>query len=421
MALTFEEKQRNYVQLLVEQGVNLQPEQQLQINIEPGDIALGELAAELAYRRGAKYVDLTLSSPRRDALQIAHAAPRHRNFIPGYVTVRSDQIVDTKGAILSFRSSSEPDLFATLDQRHVADFQAAAYEMRKRLATEGITAMGINWCLAGPPSRKWAQKVFPGVDPDEAVSKLWDDIFAMTFADQPDCLVRWRNHLDQLGRRAEKLSSLQIKELHFTGPGTDLVVGLSEKATFVAGRKSTPAGIPFCPNVPTFEAYTTPDWRRTNGKARITRPAIINGVKVIDLEVTFKEGEIVATSAAKNVDTYNALIATDPGAKRLGEIALVGIDSPIFRTGRVFESTLYDENAACHFATGRAYEVGLIGGRQMSPTELAEHGYNHSKTHQDVMISNEEVSVHAITYSGKEIPLLERGSWKPEFLDPRSP
>ncbi len=416
--LSFEQKSRNFIELLLREGVNLQPGQQLLINFDQSCCDMADVASEIAYDMGAKYVDLAYGSLRRDAAQISRAKPSYRTFFPGYQAVRGDQLVDARGAVLALRSQREPDLFAALDQMSIAAFMAAANDARKRMQEEGISGFGVNWCLACPPSPKWAKKVFPKLDEDAAVQALWDQIFSMTFADRPDCLQRWRSHVVQLGKRAEMLDSLRIKELHFSGNGTDLKVGLSDRSQFLSGRKDTPHGIEFCPNIPTFEAYTTPDWRKTEGVAVLTRPAIINGTKVMGLKITFEKGEVVDAQAESNVEAYRALIATDPGAKRLGEIALVGTDSPIYRSGLVFENTLYDENAACHFATGRAYLAALRDGDKLEPKELDACGYNNSKTHQDVMISNDAVDVTALIHDGERVPLIRKGAWEPRLLNP---
>ena len=416
--LSFEQKLRNFTELLLREGVNLQPGQQLLINFDQSCCDMADAASEIAYEMGAKYVDLAYGSSRRDAAQISKARTNYRTFFPGYQAVRGDQLVDGRGAVLALRSQREPDLFAALDQTAIAAFMAAANDARKRMQEEGISGFGVNWCLACPPSPKWAQKVFPKLDEEAAVKSLWDQIFSMTFADQHDCLEKWRGHVQRLGRRAEILDSMGIRELHFTGNGTDLKVGLSERSQFLSGRKATPHGVEFCPNIPTFEAYTTPDWRRTEGVAVLTRPAIINGTKVTGLKITFEKGEVVDTQAETNVEAYRALIATDAGSRRLGEIALVGTDSPIYKSGLVFENTLYDENAACHFATGRAYLAALRDGDNMEPKELDACGYNNSKTHQDVMISNDSVDVTASLKNGERVPLIRKGAWEPRLLNP---
>ena len=245
---------------------------------------------------------------------------------------------------------------------------------------------------------------------------LWRDIFRMTFADQDDCLKLWSEHLDRLARRTEALNAMQIKTLQFKNEsnGTDLRVTLSDKACWVSGRKKTAQGIDVCLNIPTFEVFTTPDWRGTEGRVALTRPVMINGSLVEGLEVVFKDGEIVEVSGDKNVAAYEALIHTpgDPTAKRLGEVALVGVDSPIFQAGRIYQHTLYDENAACHIATGMAYTVGIENGDKLAPQELDKLGFNRqAKTHQDVMISDEHTTVLA---DGKEI--IVGGRWVDSLL-----
>lgn len=413
--LSFADKRRNLAELAVRLGVNLQPGQHLTISAEPTDLELAREVVRIAYECGASYVDLIIHDPLRDAMQIALAPEDDRNFVPTYVTVRADQILDRKAARLGLRSQSEPQAFQGLNQQHVAAYSAAQMDAQRRLMIQGISGMRINWSLLGPPSPAWAAMVYPELDGQAAITALWEQIFSMTFADSPDCLNLWQEHLQRLRQRADALTRLQIRTLHFTGPGTDLRVGLSPDAVFLAGSKSTPDGIEFCPNIPTFEAYTTPDWRQTEGRVRLTRPAIINFMPVQDVELLFKGGEIVEVIGGKNIDAYRSLLDTDPGARRLGEVALVGTDSPIFRSGKIFYHTLYDENAACHIATGRAYAAALRNGQQRRRSDLEALGMNDSKTHQDVMISDEETTLVARCAGGGEVVLIERGAWTADF------
>ena len=410
----FHECKKRYVELLVQQGCNVQPDQQVLIFAEPSSLDLVELAAEACYARGARYVDCDLSLPRLDRLHVLGARPQRLTYVPTYKAVQIDQIVDSQGAVLAFRSQDEPDLYADFDaagQLKVNEMMVARRDAVRRYREEGVLQRRVGWCLAGPPSPQWAHKVYPELSPTEAVEALWKDIFRMTGADQPDCLARWKAHLDQLAQRAVKLDAMQIRQLRFVNQpvGTDLTVTLSPLARWVSGRKSTAYGVEVCLNIPTFEVFTSPDWRGTQGTVALTRPAMINGTLVEGLRLRFENGEIVSVEAEKNASAYEALINTpgDPTAKRLGEVALVGVDSPIFQSGRIFHHTLYDENAACHIATGMAYTVGIEDGDQLPPEKLDEIGFNRkAKTHQDVMISDESTTVYA---DGKEI--LVQGRW----------
>jgi aminopeptidase len=141
----------------------------------------------------------------------------------------------------------------------------------------------------------------------------------------------------------------------------------------------------------------------------------VNGVLVKDLSLTFKDGAIDSFSASAGEETFREYIGSDPGARFLGEVALVGIDSPVFKAGRVFEEILFDENAACHIAVGSAYKFCIQGGDTMSSEEAASIGCNESSVHTDMMISDEQVDVHAELYSGERIALIKKGGWTDEF------
>lgn len=408
------EQKRRYVELVVKLGANVQPDQQVLIMVEPSSVELAEVAAEFCYQRGARYVDIQLSIPSVAKAHLLSAPGDRLTYVPVHHTVQMDQLVDSGGALIAFRSQDDPDLYEDLDatqQGRLNQMLVGRREAVKRYREEGVLKRKVGWCLAGPPSPKWAHKVFPDLTPDQAKEALWNDILDMTFAGHHDCLDRWSAHLDLLGVREAKLNSLAIKELRFlnSANGTDLRVALSPKACWVSGRKKTAQGVEVCLNIPTFEVFTTPDWRGTQGEVSLTRPVMINGSLVEGLKLKFQDGEIVEVEARKNQAVYEALINTagDPTAKRLGEVALVGVDSPIFTSGRVYQHTLYDENAACHIATGMAYTVGIQNGDRLSPEELDKIGFNrNAKTHQDVMISDRSTTVLA---DGKEI--IVDGAW----------
>lgn len=407
-------RKRRFVDLVVQQGANVQPGQHVLIVAEPSNLDLVEMAAEACYTRGARYVDYDVALPRVDRAHVLGAPPNRLTFVPTYKAVQMDQLVDAQGALIAFRSQDEPELYADFDadgQRKVNEMLVARREAVKRYREEGVLQRQVGWCLVGPPSPKWAAKVFPGKTSAEAVEALWEEIYRMTFANDENCVQLWEEHLDRLSRRARLLNERRVRELRFLNEpmGTDLTVTLSEVANWVSGREKTAYGVDACLNIPTYEVFTTPDWRGTHGTVGMTRPAMINGTLVEGLRVRFEAGEIVEVSAEKNGAAYEALISTpgDPTARRLGEVALVGVDSPIFQSGLVYHHTLYDENAACHFATGMAYTVGIQDGDRLPPERLDEIGFNRrAKTHQDVMISDETTTVLA---DGQEI--LRDGKW----------
>jgi aminopeptidase len=410
--MKFEEKLAIYAELLVCHGINVQPGQVVNITAELFHREFVQKIVKAAYVRGAKYVNVDFMDPELTRLRVQEStSDSYLKYVPSYIPAKFDAFVDENAAILRLTGSEDPDSLADLPAQKVNDLQSSFRQVLKRYYAEGIGKSKVQWTVAAAATPKWAKKIYPELDEQKAFEKLWEDIFHICRADQKDCLAIWKKHNKKLHERGRMLDSLKIKELHFVGPGTDLKVTLSPKALFKAGGTTSYKGVEFEANIPTEECFTTPDYRGTNGKVRVTRPVLVNGVQVTDLQIEFTDGVITGFTASEGRDNFAAYIANDPGAKRLGEVALVGIDSPIYQNGRMFNEILFDENAACHIAVGFAYLFCIDGGASMKPEELEALGYNVSSVHTDFMISSEEVDVSAKSYSGQEISLIKKGKW----------
>ncbi len=409
--MTFEEKIKTYAELIVRHGLNVQPGQIVNIGGEMAHRDLAVAVVEAAYAVGAKHVSVTLSEPRSHRLRIENGSDEDLQFVPNSIPAMSEQILDEAGANLALVGLEFPDLMADCNAKRMNLSRQASYLARKSFYVEGIGQSKVHWCVAGGATQNWAARVFPDAPAEEQLSLLWDAIFATCRVDSPDCLEQWKEHNRKLKARAGALNDLNIQELHFTGPGTDLIVGISDKASFMGGGSMGPYGVEFEPNLPTEEVFTTPNYHLTRGKVRTTRPFYINGVLIDGLEIEFRDGAVADFTAKSGADTFREYIDSDPGARRLGEVALVGIDSPIFQSGLVFQEILYDENAACHIAVGSAYKFCITDSADMTPEQLEEIGCNESSAHTDMMISSEEVDVTAKTYGGDLVPLMKSGEW----------
>ena len=159
------------------------------------------------------------------------------------------------------------------------------------------------------------------------------------------------------------------------------------------------------PNLPTEELFTTPDPERTEGIVASTKPLDVGGAIVTGLRIRFDGGRAVGIEADANADALRQRCATDEGAARLGEVALVDGKSRIGRLGRTFFNTLLDENSASHLAVGDAYSHPIA-----DPADLPR--INESKIHVDFMIGSAEVVVSGVTRAGDELPLLVGGEWQ---------
>jgi aminopeptidase len=400
-----------YSDLIVRVGANVQPGQIVNVTAEAYHRELALRLVRKAYECKAAYVNLDLVEPRVTRERILHSSPEDLKYIPSYVESKYRELVDSQAAVIRLIGPEYPEVLADLDPGKVNSTRMAQYQAMKYFYDEGISHSKVQWTIAAAATPEWAKRVFPSLTGEEAEAKLWEAIFETCRVNRDDYLNQWKLHDITLLRRAEKLTQMGIESLHFTGPGTDLIVGLSPMAVFRGGSQESAKGFSFQANLPTEECFTTPDFRRTSGTVRATRPFLINGKLIRNLEVRFEEGNIVDFHADDGEPTFREYIHSDSGAKRLGEVALVGVDSPIYQSRIIFEEILFDENAACHIAIGSAYKFCLEGGTQMSKDELESVGCNESSVHTDIMISNERVDVTANLRSGEKVALLTQGKW----------
>jgi aminopeptidase len=183
---------------------------------------------------------------------------------------------------------------------------------------------------------------------------------------------------------------------------------------WVGGVLQTEWGQEHVPNLPTEEIFTSPDWRRTEGTVRSTRPLELLGAMVNDLELRFEGGRIVEVNASEGADVVRTQIESDEQGAFLGEVALVDRESRVGQSGITFFNTLFDENATCHIAYGTAFSFVAEGGAGMSREERLEAGLNQSAVHTDLMIGGPEVDVDGLTADGEAVPLLRDEVWQLE-------
>ncbi len=163
--------------------------------------------------------------------------------------------------------------------------------------------------------------------------------------------------------------------------------------------------------MPTEEVFTAPHNKKIDGVVKSALPLCYNGQIIDDFSLTFKKGRIVDFSAEKGYGLLKNLINTDFGTKSLGEVALIGKNSPIAQSKILFYNTLFDENASCHIAIGQGYPTTVKNGENLSAKEKKEKGLNDSIEHVDFMIGTPDLKVTGITFDGKQIPVFRDGEW----------
>lgn len=409
MSLSFEEKLQNYAELTVRVGLGLQTGQTLLIKAPLEAAPLVRRIVATAYRSGARLVDVHWHD---DALTLTRFKYAPRDSFEAFAAWRTEalnRVAEEGGAMLSILAK-DPDLLKDQDQTLIATAQRVYDEhmlpfRRKAMKDE------VNWSIISQPIPAWAAKIFPDDPPETRLAKLWEVIFTICRADQPDPVEAWQQHTADLEQRRAYLNAKQYTALKYTAPGTDLTLGLPNGHIWHGGGSRTTSGINFMPNIPTEEVFTMPHKDRADGVVRSTRPLSYGGVLIEGFSMTFKEGRIVKATAEKNETVLQNLINTDEGAARLGEVALVPYSSPISQSGLLFYNTLYDENAASHLAIGRAYPFCLEGGKGMSDAELMAAGGNHSLTHVDFMIGSDRMDIDGVTQEGTLEPVIRAGEW----------
>jgi aminopeptidase len=391
-------------------AVNLAEGQCLAVRSEPVHWEFLTILAREAYRRGAKYVHVDSAHPGLYKERVDHSREEYLSFVPGYRAKIHEHYVDEHWARISIAGQEDPDLLALLDPRRngIAQKALAKVDIPMRRA---IQSDKIRWVVTAMPTPKWAAKVL-GCEPGpEAADELWKVMEPILRMDQPDPVAAWVAHGEALAARQRALAELDLDAVRFVGPGTNLTIGLPENSVWLGGGAKTPDGLWFLPNLPTEEVFTTPDYRRASGEVTLTRPALILGRTVLGARFRFEEGRAVEWSATEGEETLTELFAIDDEACRLGELALVDAESPIYKSGLVFHNILFDENAACHIAFGSSYPGGISGGDDMDPDVYRAAGGNVSAVHSDVMIGSPDVDVIGIGRDGQSIPLMAKGLW----------
>ena len=402
--MTDDKRLERLAEITLKVGANLAEGQDLLINGLIEHAPFARALADVAYRIGARYVDVFYGEPHARRSRIQHAPEDTLDWIPPWIDQRLDWSIDVKAAHVSIAGDPEPDLLAGVDPNR-ASLDRTTFPPGR---TRQVHSAQVNWTIVPYPSEGWARSVYG--EPD--VERLWTDIESFMRLDQPDPVAAWKDHIDKLETRAQQLNSRRFDAIHFEGPGTDLTIGLLEESRWEAASFTTKWGQKHIPNMPTEEVFTTPNRSRAEGTVRSTRPLALAGNVIRDLEMTFKDGKVVDVKASAGRDIITGEHATDAGAPYLGEVALVDGSSPIGRTGRTYLNTLFDENATCHIAYGAGYPHCVEGGSEMTKEQLRELGVNESIVHTDFMIGGPEVTVTGVEKGGARVPIIENDVWQ---------
>ena len=411
-----------YADLLVRFGVNLQPGQSLRIGAELEHAPLVRQVTEVAYQLGAPYVQVDWTDTPLQRARLLYASSDTLDYFPKYEVARHRQMVDEGWARLALVGAAYPDMLKDVEPAAMRTVSVTRAQKLK-FYMQVMMANRIQWCVAAVPTAAWAGQVFPDMAEADALDALWRTILKTCRVDRRDPVQAWMDHDRAMKRVVDYLMAQDVRTLHFldtaTGadgrPLTDLRIGLTDRPRWLGASAQRPDGVPFMPNMPTEEVFTTPHNQRADGYATLSRPAFPFQREVRGAVVQFREGEVVDFTAEEGRDVLEQFFQLD-GTRRLGEVALVDSRSPVGQAGVVFHEILFDENAACHIAFGEAYPDGVVNGSELPEEELRGLGANKADAHLDVMIGTPTLQLTGICADGREVPIMEHGRFVPAVV-----
>jgi aminopeptidase len=396
-------------EVAVKVGLRLREGQDLLLTAPAVALPLVRRIAEHAYKAGAGIVTPILSDEELTLARYRFAPDASYDRAAGWLYEGMAKAFSENTARLAVVGDN-PMLLSGQDPAKVARANKAnsrAYQP----ALEKIVNFDTNWNIIAYPGSSWARQVFPDCTEEVAVAKLADAIFAASRVDVDNPIAAWDEHNAVLRERTRWLNGHRFSALHYSGPGTDLTIGLADGHEWVGGASVAKNGITCNANIPTEEVFTTPHCRRVTGHVVSSKPLSYQGTLIDDIAVRFEEGRIVEAKASRGEEVLANVLDTDEGARRLGEVALVPHSSPISRSGLLFFNTLFDENAACHIALGQCYSKCFIDGARLTPQQIAAQGGNQSLIHIDWMIGSDKTDIDGIHADGRRVPVFRRGEW----------
>ena len=405
------EKLSEYARLIVRTGANVQPGQVVQLSIAVEQHEFAAMITEEAYLAGAKKVNLNWLSDGQNRLHYRYAEEAVLSETLPWEKEKLRQMTEDL-PVRIFIESEDPDALAGLDPEKLSRVMQSRAAVAKPYRDE-IDGRH-QWCIDALPSEAWARKCFPGRSDEEAMELLYDAVFrTVRISDHEDAVDAWRAHTERIEKKSTWLNAQGFTSLRYeSSNGTDFTVALIPEAHWEgAGSTNCENGVYYIPNMPTEEIFTSPMAGKCEGTLVAVKPLSWNGQLIEDFSITFSAGKAVSCKAAKGQELLNKMLHMDEGACMLGEVALVPKESPVNQCGFLFYSTLFDENACCHFAVGQGFKEVLPDGDRLTTEEAAAAGINDSIIHVDFMVGADDLSITGYRPDGSSAAIFRNGTW----------
>ncbi len=398
----------DFAHLTLKIGVNLQKGQGLEIicPIEKSEFA--HALTKKAYELGAKIVSVRWEDDILNKINYENASTSALCEVPDWIIEHRNYLMKENFCYVAI-ASEDPNVFKDIPAEKLGAVNRARSKKLKKFS-DCVMANGIRWCVISVPTLEWAKLVFPlSKNPEK---QLGEAIAKTMRLDCVNPLESWQKHIETLEKHAEFLNKNNFKYLHFTSKkGTNLKIGLSDNHLWLSANEKAKDGINFVANMPTEEVFTAPHSKRVDGIVYSALPLSYNGQIIDDFSLTFKGGKVVDFTAKKGYETLKQLIHTDKGTFRLGEVALIGKNSPIAKSKILYFNTLFDENASCHIALGQGYPTTIRDSEKYTKKQLKEMGLNDSIEHVDFMIGSPDINIVGIKENGEKVQIFADGDW----------
>ena len=398
---------QDYARLIAQVGGHVGKGEEVWIYASLDEPDFTYMVVEECYKAGAKKVEVIFDYDQLEKLHYKYMTLGNLSKISPMGMARQKYRAKKLPTIL-YLMAEDPDGLKGINQTKMAKSRAKIYQKIKKY--RDMADGKYKWCIAGVPCKPWAKKVFPDLEENEAVEKLWEAILMTSRVDGNDPVENWNKHNDFMVGQRNKLNAMDLRKLYYKASnGTDFEVELIPGISWGAGIEEAPKKGVFNPNIPTEEVFTSPLRGRCEGTLVASKPLSYNGELIEDFSITFKEGKVSSVKARKNQKLLETMVSMDEGASMLGEVALVPYTSPINMSGILFYNTLYDENACCHVALGVGFKELL--NVNLTTEEAKEKGINDSMIHVDFMVGTKDLNIIGEDAKGVKHQIFKDGEW----------
>jgi aminopeptidase len=405
---------RQYAKLLVKCGIAVKRGDVVIVNAGLDQPEFIKMVVEECYRAKAARVIVDWSYLPLTKLHVNNRSVKELGKVEAFEEEKLKYRLEKNVAMLHI-VSDDPDGLKGINQKKYA--QSMVEKMKVIKPYRDQMENKYKWCIAAVPGVEWAKKIFPNDRASVAIEKLWRAILQTSRVIDADgnlldAVAEWDKHNESFLRRCDILNKEGLVELRYKASnGTDLRVGLIENGSFMGGGENTLGGEYYNPNIPTEEIFTSPKAGVAEGIVYSSMPLSWRGEIIDNFSMRFEGGKVVEVHAEKNEELLKTMVGMDEGAAMLGECALVPYNSPIRESGIMFYETLFDENAACHFAIGRGFSNTIVDYDKYTDEQIKEMGINDSALHVDFMIGTKDLSVIGVRKDGSEFEIFKDGLW----------